>query len=66
MNSKLATGLTILELVMILAISGITLGVGIPGIASLISANRVAGQVNALRSALALTRSEAIKRNQHT
>ncbi|MEJ2451539.1 MAG: GspH/FimT family pseudopilin [Gammaproteobacteria bacterium] len=66
MNSKLATGLTILELVLVLAISGITLGVGIPGIASLISANRVAGQVNALRSALALTRSEAIKRNQHT
>lgn len=58
-------GMTLFELLITLSISTLTLGAGIPFIAGIISTNRVSGQVNALRGALALTRSEAIKRNQH-
>jgi type IV fimbrial biogenesis protein FimT len=64
MRIKFATGFTLLEIMSTLAISTITLGVGVPVMGGLIDSNRVAGQVNALRGALALTRSEAIRRNQ--
>lgn len=65
MHSKLALGFSLLEVMMALAIGVITLGIGVPRMGGLIDSNRVAGQINALRGALALTRSEAIKRNQH-
>lgn len=58
-------GFTLLELMISIGISGLTLGVGIPYLSGIISSNRVAGQVNELRRALMITRSEAIKRNQH-
>ena len=58
-------GFTLLELISTLAVSAIVLGVGVPSIAALMNANRLSGQVNDLRSALALTRTEAITRNQH-
>lgn len=64
MHNKAALGVTLFELLFTVAISLITLGVGIPVIGSIIDSNHVAGQVNALRGALALTRSEAIRRNQ--
>lgn len=58
-------GFTLLELISTLAVSGIVLGLGVPSIAAMMNANRLSGQVNDLRGALALTRSEAITRNQH-
>jgi len=64
MHSKFATGFTLLEILFTLTISIITLGIGVPVMGGIIDSNRVAGQINALRGALALTRSEAIRRNQ--
>ena len=63
MQGKIALGFTIIEVAITLAVAAITLGIGVPVMGNLISSNRVAGQVNALRGALALTRSEAVKRN---
>ena len=64
MRNKFAIGFTLLEIMITLAASAITLGIGVPICGNLIDSNRVAGQVNALRGALAIARSEAIKRNQ--
>jgi len=64
MRTKLAVGFTLLEIMITLAASAITLGIGVPVIGNFLDDNRVAGQVNALRGALAIARSEAIKRNQ--
>jgi type IV fimbrial biogenesis protein FimT len=64
MHSKITSGFTLLELLFTLTISVITLGIGVPVMGGIIDSNRVAGQINALRGALALTRSEAIRRNQ--
>jgi type IV fimbrial biogenesis protein FimT len=64
MHTKFTLGFTFIELMITLAASAITLGVGVPFMGGLIDSNRVAGQVNALRGALALTRSEAIRRNR--
>jgi len=64
MRYRSVAGFTLLEVLSALAISMITLGVGVPMVGGFIDTNKVAGQVNALRGALALTRSEAIRRNQ--
>jgi type IV fimbrial biogenesis protein FimT len=63
MHTRFVTGFTLLELLITVAVGAIVLGLGVPMMGSLLAANRVAGQVNALRGALALTRSEAIRRN---
>ena len=65
MKAKPAKGLTLLNLIISLAISAIMLGVAVPSTNSIINSSRIAGQVNDLRGAIALTRSEAIRRNQH-
>jgi type IV fimbrial biogenesis protein FimT len=65
MKNKVTLGFTLLELISTLTVGIITLGIGVPMMGGLLDSNRVAGQINALRGALALTRSEAIKRNQH-
>ena len=65
MHTKFAFGFTLLEVTFTLAAGAILLGIGVPIMGGLIDSNRVAGQINSLRGALALTRSEAIKRNQH-
>ena len=65
MHTKIALGFTLIEVILTLAVGAITLGIGVPIMGSLIDSNRVAGQINALRGALALTRTEAIRRNQH-
>ena len=65
MRTKLSFGFTLLELITTLAISAITLGLALPMMGGIINSNRTTGQINELRGALALTRSEAIKRNQH-
>jgi len=65
MNYKSGFGFTLLELITTLAIGSITFGLAVPMMAGVINSNRSSGQINELRGALALTRTEAIKRNQH-
>lgn len=57
------SGATLMELMVVLAIAGILLAVGIPGFASLFQTSRLSSATNELVSSLHLTRSEAIKRN---
>lgn len=57
-------GITLLEVITTLAISGILLGMAVPVTGNLIAENRVSGQINALRGAIALTRSEAVTRQE--
>lgn len=57
------SGTTLLELMVVLAVSAILLTVGIPSFAAFIDASRLTGATNALVSSLHLARSEAIKRN---
>ena len=57
-------GITLLEIITTLAVSSILFGLAVPLTGNLITANRVSGQINALRGAIALTRSEAITRQQ--
>lgn len=64
MRNTLAAGFTLLEITVTLAAAVITLGIGVPVIGNIIAANRVVSQVNALRGALYIARSEAIRRNQ--
>jgi type IV fimbrial biogenesis protein FimT len=55
-------GFTLVELMMGLAIVAIVLTLGVPSFGDLIRNNRLTAQVNQVVSALALARSEAIKR----
>jgi type IV fimbrial biogenesis protein FimT len=64
MRHKLTVGFTLLEIMIALATSAITLVVGVPLLGNILDSNRVAGQINALRGALAIARSEAIRRNR--
>lgn len=63
MCTECMRGFTLVELLMTLAVSGILLGIGLPAMAGLISANRLSTQVNELVSGMALARFEAIHRN---
>jgi type IV fimbrial biogenesis protein FimT len=65
MDTKMPEGLTLVELIISLSITVIMLGIAVPSTSTFITSNRIAGQVNDLRGAIALTRSEAIRRNQH-
>jgi len=55
-------GFTLVELIMALAIVAIVLSLGVPSFNELVRNNRLTAQVNQVVSALALARSEAIKR----
>lgn len=57
-------GFTILELMAIVAITGILLTVGLPSFQTLMFNNRITSQLNQLSSSLALARSEAVKLNR--
>jgi type IV fimbrial biogenesis protein FimT len=57
------SGATLLELMIVLAVSAILLTVGIPSFASLLRTSHLTSATNVLISSLHLTRSEAIKRN---
>lgn len=57
------SGVTLIELMVVLAVSAILLSIGIPGFASFIGGSRLASATNELVSSLHLARSEAIKRN---
>lgn len=57
-------GLTLIELVVVLAMVAILVVISFPSLVSLIQRNRVESEVNAMVSSLQLARSEAIKRGQ--
>lgn len=56
------SGATLLELLMVLAISAILLGIAIPGFAAFSTSSRLANTTNSMLASLHLARSEAIKR----
>jgi type IV fimbrial biogenesis protein FimT len=61
-NSTSAHGFTLLELITVIAIIGITLALGVPSLQSIIVDSRLSSSANAMLSALQLARSEAAKR----
>jgi type IV fimbrial biogenesis protein FimT len=60
------SGATLMELMVVLAISAILLTIGIPSFASLSKSSRLSSATNELIASLHLARSEAIKRNART
>lgn len=59
---SLQSGVTLIELMVGLVIMAILLGVGVPSFRSFIAGNRLTSSSNELVSALALARSEAVRR----
>ncbi len=57
-------GFTLIELMVALAVAGIVLVVGLPGLKSLIQNNRLTTSTNHLVGSLYLARAEAVARNQ--
>jgi type IV fimbrial biogenesis protein FimT len=57
------SGATLLELMVVLAVSAILLGIGVPSFVGLANSSRLTSATNELVSSLHLARSEAIKRN---
>lgn len=62
-TQKLATGFTLIELMMVVAVLAVTLSIAIPGMQRTISNTRLRTESSRLLSALTLARSEAIGRN---
>jgi type IV fimbrial biogenesis protein FimT len=58
-------GLTLIELLASIAIVAILVAVGVPSYSQFQASQRITSQINILSAGLALTRSAAIKRNQH-
>lgn len=56
------TGFTLLELMIVVAIAGIVMAIGVPSFQSITTTNRIAANTNELITALNLARSEAVKR----
>ena len=57
-------GFNLIELMVTIAVLGVLLGVGVPGVQGYIHNNRLISQINSLSMSLLHARSEAIKRNQ--
>ena len=61
---KIQHGFTLIELMVPLAVGAIVLTIGVPSFGDMIRNNRMTTQVNQVVSAMALARSEAVKRGQ--
>jgi type IV fimbrial biogenesis protein FimT len=57
-----AAGFNLIELMVTLSVAGVLLGIAIPSFTDVIRSNQIAAQSNQLMSALALARSESVKR----
>ncbi len=62
-DMKRQRGFNIIELMITVAVLGVLLGVGVPGIQSYIYNSRLTTQINSFSTSLAHARSEAIKQN---
>jgi len=60
------TGVTLVELMVVLAVAAILVGLAIPGFASLVHSSRLSAATTELLVSLHLARGEAIKRNART
>lgn len=58
-------GYSLVEVLVVLAVIAILGSLAIPSMGRLLESNRITSEINRFSAALALTRSEAIKRNQH-
>jgi len=58
------SGFTLLELMIVVAIAGLLLAVGVPAMGNFIRNSRITGAANDVMAGLHFTRSEAIKRRQ--
>jgi type IV fimbrial biogenesis protein FimT len=60
-NRITATGVTAIELLVVMAIIAILLGIAVPSFVGITQSNRVAGEINALSGDMQFARAEAIK-----
>jgi len=63
-SARNASGFTLLELMVTVALAGILIMIAVPSFSEMIKNNRLSAQINELTAATNLARSEAIKRNQ--
>ncbi len=63
-QSNSSTGLTLIELVLVLSVLAILLSAAFPGLRTVLARNQLIGQANELAGALALARNEAATRSQ--
>ncbi len=63
--TKIQSGFTLIELMVALAVLGILLTVGLPSFQTMIVQQRLSSATNEVLSGIALTRSEAVKRNSN-
>jgi type IV fimbrial biogenesis protein FimT len=62
MKNQKSSGFTLVEILTAIVVLAILLGIGIPSLTAIMRQNRLAGKTNELIGALALARSEAVKR----
>ena len=66
MSAARARGFTLYELMLVLAIAGVLVGIGIPSLTQFVRANQMTSAANDLLTAVHLARAEAVKRRLPT